>query len=83
MEFKFFHTQSNAIILHDTLPPICIETVVSRKSQEVLYTKTLKSPPGVLDCFFKDLRCREAQEKHGWRRTKCKETDEFAQEDHT
>ena len=38
MGLKFFQTRSSAITLHDTLPPICIERVVSRKSEEVLYT---------------------------------------------
>ena len=44
MGLKFYQTRSNAIILHDTLPPICIEKVVSMKTVEVLYTKTSKSP---------------------------------------
>ena len=44
MGLKFFQTRSSAIILYDTLPPRCIERVVSRKSQEVLSTKILKSP---------------------------------------
>ena len=39
----FFQTRSNAIILHDTLPASCIERVVSRKSEDILNTKT-KSP---------------------------------------
>ena len=34
---KFFQTRSHAIILHDTLPPICIEKVVSRKTEESLF----------------------------------------------
>ena len=36
--------KSNAIILHGTLPPICIEKEASRKNDEVLYTETSKSP---------------------------------------
>ena len=45
MGLKFFQTRSNAIILCDTLPTICIEKVVSVKTKEVLDTKTSKSPP--------------------------------------
>ena len=41
---KFFQTSSNAIILYDTVPPICIEKVAFMKTGEVLYTKTSKSP---------------------------------------
>ena len=40
---KFFQTRSDAIILFDTLPPICIEKVVSVKTEEVFDTKTSKS----------------------------------------
>ena len=40
MGLKFIQTRSNAITLHDTLPSIWIERVVSRKTEEVLYTKT-------------------------------------------
>ena len=31
VRLKFYQTRSNAIILHDTLPPACIERVVSKK----------------------------------------------------
>ena len=41
MGLKFFQTRSNARVLHDTLPPICIERVVSRKSEQGLYTKNV------------------------------------------
>ena len=37
-------TRSNAIILHNTLPAMCIEEVVIRKSGEELYSKTYQSP---------------------------------------
>ena len=40
MGLKFFQTRSNAIFLHDTLPPSCMEKVMSRKLKEILYTKT-------------------------------------------
>ena len=40
MRLKFFQTRSHAIILHDTLPPIGIEKVVSRKTEEVRFSKT-------------------------------------------
>ena len=41
MGLKFFQTRSNARVLHDTLPPKCIAMVVSRKSEQVLYTKNV------------------------------------------
>ena len=41
---KFFQTKWNAIILYDTLPPICIERLVSTKTQEVVYNKIYRSP---------------------------------------
>ena len=44
MGLTFFQTRSNAIILYGTLPPTCIEKVVSMKTKEVFYTKTSKSP---------------------------------------
>ena len=44
MGLNVFQTRSNAIILHDTLPPICIERVVFRKTEEVQNTTTSKSP---------------------------------------
>ena len=44
MGLKFYQTRSIAIILHDTLPPVCIERVVSRKNGEILYTRISKSP---------------------------------------
>ena len=43
MGLKFYQTRSNAIILRDTLPPTCIERVVSRKNREILYTRISKS----------------------------------------
>ena len=42
---KFFQTRSCATILCDTLTSISIERVVSTKTQEVLHTKTYRSPP--------------------------------------
>ena len=36
---KFFQMRSYAITLYDTLPPICIERVVSITTQEVKYTE--------------------------------------------
>ena len=39
MRSKFFQTRSKAIILYDTLPPICFEKVVSRKTEEVFLPK--------------------------------------------
>ena len=43
MELRFFKTRANAIIIHNTHPSMCIERVVSRKTEEILYTRT-KSP---------------------------------------
>ena len=40
----FYQTRSNAIILHNTLPAMCIEKVVIRKSGEEVYSKTYQSP---------------------------------------
>ena len=51
---KFFQTTSNAIILYDTLPPICIERGVSIKTHEVKYTKIKKSPRSVPTVTLRD-----------------------------
>ena len=40
----FYHSRSNANILYDTLPPICIERLVSTKTQEVVHNKIYRSP---------------------------------------
>ena len=45
MWLKFFHTKSNTIFLPDTLPPSCMEKVMSMKSKEILYTKTESPRP--------------------------------------
>ena len=39
MRSKLFQSRSHAIILYDTLPPICFEKVVSRKTEEVFFSK--------------------------------------------
>ena len=41
---QFYQTRSNAIILYSTLPAVCIEKVVIRKSGEELCSKTYQSP---------------------------------------
>ena len=41
---KIYQTRSNAIILHDTLRPVCIERVVSRRNQVIFYTRISKYP---------------------------------------
>ena len=41
---KFYQTQSNAIILQETLPAYCIPKVVRLKTGEVLYEKVSISP---------------------------------------
>ena len=38
---QFYQTRSNAIILHNTLPVVCIEKVVNMKSREELYSKCI------------------------------------------
>ena len=43
MGLKFFQTRSNAIILHNTILSICIETGMSRKMKEIFHSRT-KSP---------------------------------------
>ena len=41
---KFYHTRSNAFILHETLPAYCIPKVVRMETGEVLYEKGYMSP---------------------------------------
>ena len=41
---KFYQTDSNAIILQETLPAYCIPKVVRLKTGEVLYEKVYMSP---------------------------------------
>ena len=41
---QFYQTLSNAIILYNTLPAVCIENVVNMKSGEDLYSKMCQSP---------------------------------------
>ena len=43
---QFCRTRSNGIILYNTLPALCIEKEVIRKSGEELYSKTYQSPAG-------------------------------------
>ena len=42
--FQFYQPRSNAIILYNTLPAVCIEKVVNMKSGEELYSKRYQSP---------------------------------------
>ena len=42
---QFYQTRSNAIILCNTIPAMCIEKVVVMKSREELYSETYRSPP--------------------------------------
>ena len=44
---KFYHTRSNAVILHETLPAYCIPKVVWMETGEVIYEKVFASarPP--------------------------------------
>ena len=47
----FYQTQSNAIILHDSVPADCIERVVNMKSKEILYESAYFSsrpPPKIV-----------------------------------
>ena len=41
---QFYQTRSNAIILYNTLPAVCIERVVNIKSGEELYSKLYQPP---------------------------------------
>ena len=41
---QFYQTRSNAIILHNTLPAVCIEKVVNMKSGEEFFSKLYQSP---------------------------------------
>ena len=41
---KFYHTRSNAIIFHETLPTYCIPKVVRMETGEVIYEKVYASP---------------------------------------
>ena len=41
---KFYQTQSNAIILHETLPAYCIPKVVRMETGEVIYETVYASP---------------------------------------
>ena len=35
----FYQTRSHALVLHDTLPAVCIEKVVSMKTKDELFSK--------------------------------------------
>ena len=41
---QFYQTRSNAMILYNTLPAMCVEKVVVMKSGEELYSKTYQAP---------------------------------------
>ena len=41
---KYNQTRSNAIILHETIPPYCIPTVVRMETGEVIYERVFLSP---------------------------------------
>ena len=42
--FQFYQTRSHAIVLHNTLPAICIEKAVCMKTKEEQYHKVYQSP---------------------------------------
>ena len=44
MGLKFYQIMSKAITHHDTLPPVCIERVVSKRNHETLLSRICKSP---------------------------------------
>ena len=56
---KFFQTRSNAIILHETLPPCCIPKVVGMESGEILHGKVYVSPRPPPNISFKDHWMKE------------------------
>ena len=51
---KFYQTQSNAIILYDTLPAYCIPKAIMMESGEVIYEKVFASPLPSPKISFKD-----------------------------
>ena len=57
--FKFYHTRSNAIILHDTLPAFCIPKVVWMETEEIIYAKIYMSPRLPPKISFKDNWMKE------------------------
>ena len=57
--FKFYQTQSNAIILRETLPAHCIPKAIMMKSGEVIYEKVYASPLLLPKISFKDNWMKE------------------------
>ena len=60
---KFYQTRSNAIILHETLPPYCIPKVVGLETGEVIYEKVYMSLAST-----KDLLETRLEKRIGFRR---------------
>ena len=56
--FKFYQTESNAIILYDTLPAYCIPKVMM-ESWEIIYEKVFASPRPPPKISFKDNWTKE------------------------
>ena len=40
----FWQTRSNAVILHESVPDVCLEQVVNTKTEEILYQEASLSP---------------------------------------
>ena len=67
---KFYQTRSNAIILHETLPPYCIPKVVRMETGEVVFEKVFASPrpPPKISLkhdWMKDLGSEVARQPEG------------------
>ena len=64
---RFYHTRSNAIILHETLPAYCIPKVGRMETGEVIYEKIYMSPPPPPKISLKHDWKRELSSEHAQR----------------
>ena len=66
---KFYQIRSNAIILHETLPPYCIPKIVRMETGEVMYEKVYASPRppkiSLKQDWMKDLGSEVARQPEG------------------
>ena len=56
---NIYQTRSNAVILHDTLPPYCIPKVVVMETGEIIYEKVNASPRPPPKISFRDNWMKE------------------------
>ena len=74
---QFYQTRSNAITLYKTLPAICIEKVVIRKTREELHSKTYQSPIAPKRVVLKpNLNCERQDTTSSDARTSFGHSDE-------